>query len=53
MGISIELDSFFFQKYHVKGFPSPNAPKRRKNVREYSWVGGDDFDANHVVNFQK
>ena len=32
---------------------SPNAPKRRKNVRKYSGVGRNIIDANHVVNFQK
>ena len=26
---------------------------KKKNVRKYSWVGRDDFDANHAINFQK
>ena len=53
MDISVELDSVIFQKILCQRVASPNAPERRKDVRKYSWVGRNDFDANHAVNFQK
>ena len=38
---------------HCQKAASPNAPKRRKNVRKGSGVGRNIIDANHAVTFQK
>ena len=54
--ISVELDRFILQKIknmHCQKATSPNAPKRRKNVRKGSGVGRNIIDANHTVSFQK